>query len=498
MPDRNWNRSYMQEMQLAMESYVDRQRRLEMERLEREAQERIEMARINRLRDRIRSVEAPRWTISSEPVDALIDVPDNYRMEWDYQVTSPDVENKESIKMEKRLDRKTIKNMEIFPKCVTKIDGYKDVVWTPKIALIFEKRIQAFKTLLETMDKDIDGYEEIRSKLQAHRKIRKNRTFQVVYKSPKHEVETYLTVENGKFVNGGPKDSRHFVLKRIREKIVNKRDKLKNPKMDVKIFQGYEFEMVGGVHCNPGGIKRISSDYKWNIMNQTKKPCQFDDYVGVEIEFISEYAQDQVREELIKADLHKHTYVKYDGSIEFDDVEDSEDWDDYYGHEVNVIAPRDKIGDIIERVCKVIVNKVDGRINYSCGLHVHLDVRNKNKEKVFRNLVRAQDLLFKLVDDNRQRSTYCHKVTNDDWNRTSRDHYVAINGPEAYDKFGTIEVRMHHGSTDAKEINNWIKLLNRISDFRGSFQKPLSSLNEVHEVVSIDTEVFDYYKRLAS
>ena len=161
------------------------------------------------------------------------------------------------------------------------------------------------------------------------------------------------------------------------------------------------------------------------------------------------------------------------------------------------------------------------RVNSSCGLHVHLDMRQRRPTKCYKNLIRTQDILMQLVDSTRRNNVeYCEKVNVDpallkklyfsdtgkpDYNgmyigrgnqssNPTYDRYTAINA-QAYYKFRTIEVRLHHGSIDMTEIYNWCLLLTTIVDAR-TIANPITNLEQLKSSCrAMKTQTVKYINR---
>jgi hypothetical protein len=167
------------------------------------------------------------------------------------------------------------------------------------------------------------------------------------------------------------------------------------------------------------------------------------------------------------------------------------------GFEINTApASGDMYIKQLDDICDSL-KKAGGFVNNSCGLHVHVDARDYNYEKMLRyiklwNLI--ENGMFSLVPASRANSGYCAKI-GDHWvdniaynnrNRTNRrkfahtvddvltsvyddsaataakyktsrrpgQRYKAIN-IHSWVYRGTIENRMHSGTVDAWKIAHW-------------------------------------------
>lgn len=96
------------------------------------------------------------------------------------------------------------------------------------------------------------------------------------------------------------------------------------------------------------------------------------------------------------------------------------------------------------------------KVDRSCGLHVHIDVRDLSTteaQRVYERLQKCSAALKLLVPDSRLHNRYCMWRANA--GRGSR--YAAINF-QSYYKFKTIEFRCQSGSTERTKIEMWSEL----------------------------------------
>ncbi len=150
----------------------------------------------------------------------------------------------------------------------------------------------------------------------------------------------------------------------------------------------------------------------------------------------------------------------------------------YKGFEIRVLAKTSNYRKIINAVCKII-QAHGGFVNHTCGLHVHLDMRQQvTAVPAFKNLVMAQDKFFPLLEKSRQRNSYARRVgtskikTPLDWEDLfyGVSRYSSVN-PKATTEHGTLEVRAHEGTLDANIINSWIAYLWAVVDNRSPDKK---------------------------
>ena len=161
---------------------------------------------------------------------------------------------------------------------------------------------------------------------------------------------------------------------------------------------------------------------------------------------------ERIKEAFKSAKLHD-IQVKSDGSIDYDSSCE-------IPVEVTFTCSINNL-EKIDRVCAVL-NKLDAKVDDSCGLHVHIDMRNLTKSVMMEEthrLINALPVLTRLVPKSRRSNTYCQ---NNKGKISQNDRYYMINYT-AYSKFKTIECRLHSGTTNAKKIKNWCILLHKIS-----------------------------------
>jgi hypothetical protein len=151
-----------------------------------------------------------------------------------------------------------------------------------------------------------------------------------------------------------------------------------------------------------------------------------------------------------------------DGSINVDD--DNEET----ALEARILTSIDDLSNL-EAFCKVL-SEVGAKVNKSCGLHVHLDMRDyeRRPSTVVSRLEAALPLLRAMIPKSRVDNTYCSNDVGSKANGSGRgDRYSAINDLDAFDKFKTIEIRLHSGTVSFTKISNWIRILYSIARSEG-------------------------------
>jgi len=136
-------------------------------------------------------------------------------------------------------------------------------------------------------------------------------------------------------------------------------------------------------------------------------------------------------------------------------ISTSEDYHYETGQEAKVMLRYGKWNRLTS-VCKHIRSQ-GGEINKSCGLHVHLDVRNISKAATItrcRRLETALPWLLKIIPPSRaEGNTYCSPTF------SQYDKYHAITMHSFRRQRKSIEVRCHSATLNPKKIIRWIELL---------------------------------------
>ncbi len=121
---------------------------------------------------------------------------------------------------------------------------------------------------------------------------------------------------------------------------------------------------------------------------------------------------------------------------------------------------------------------VEPAFNDTCGLHVHVDVRDFNDEQLL-NLVRAlkdtKDTWFDYVNYNRHDNQFCYADLPDIneydgivnvFNKMAKTRYHWVN-LHSIRNHGSIEFRLHEATEDTDKINTWIMMIvNFVSDVK--------------------------------
>lgn len=142
-----------------------------------------------------------------------------------------------------------------------------------------------------------------------------------------------------------------------------------------------------------------------------------------------------------------------------------------HGRGLELVSPKLR-GDAgfaeLEKVC-VALNEAGATVDASCGLHVHHDFRGLTLDQIKRQvlaMVDAQAYVMSMVAPSRRGNTYCPE-----WDTRHRQqvelatelHRIGQIGPRgvvnmwAYGEHGSVEIRAHAGTTNARKIAAWVR-----------------------------------------
>lgn len=242
----------------------------------------------------------------------------------------------------------------------------------------------------------------------------------------------------------------------------------------------------GNVMTEPGQILQMHVRKNCSKVFEPKVPQIANRHLGIEIEFCSKIKQNDIVLELYRSGLYKFVQLKEDNSLRPRPGE--------FGYEFAILlretSYKKELRQIITFLTKIGATATDRR----CGLHVHTDMRRRNKDVVYNNLVACQEALWKVVDPLRYDTEFCRIVNctkfplHFDGSRVER--YKTINAA-AYYRHKTIEIRMHEGCVDFKIICNWVDLLLKIINFKRKIKGNVLSLFSLKKRIKIPNLLFD-------
>lgn len=203
--------------------------------------------------------------------------------------------------------------------------------------------------------------------------------------------------------------------------------------------------------------------------------CGDGDYVCEECNGDDNSRYDQFCDDLLVENITLCT-LKYDGSLGNSGIEITLLFDAQFGYGK------------LEKLCKLL-NKYNATVTHQCGLHVHIDKANHGEFSL-----EAWDLLAKklsgFIPESRRENTYC-KIQ-----ASENERYSAINLCNT----GTIEYRLHTGSTNFQKIRNWCMLLNTIKLYSNdathdSFKQLVGSNRDMYRVLGLPIHIRAYLNK---
>lgn len=227
-------------------------------------------------------------------------------------------------------------------------------------------------------------------------------------------------------------------------------------------------------------------------------------WIGVEIECFIPVADGtnlthEQFEKLLEKERIKYCDVKHDGSIRPDERA--------LAVEITILT---KINDFsnLEKLCKFL-SQHKAKVNKSCGLHVHLDQRDvfirhrrsresvEMKKELSNRLMRLNQclpLLSSAVPKSRRENSYCSLARS---RMNQRGRYYAIN-TAALQRYSTLEIRLHSGTTDYVKISNWIKLvygISRCNKIKNSSRHIVNTFEQLKQkyLTDMSLEMFNYF-----
>lgn len=240
----------------------------------------------------------------------------------------------------------------------------------------------------------------------------------------------------------------------------------------------------GWTHMRPNTFYNIMLTRLNNKAFEPKKPTTGDNHIGLELELLCKATKSELEAEIVRAKLEEFIQIKDDGSINNEEG--------YYPHEICILTKEHEFANIVERTCKLL-HEQHAKVNKSCGMHVHLDMRHRDESLAFHNLVTAQPLLYSMNPKSRLNGQYSRKTKNKSFaptgNRNNR--YLGVN-PEAYKEHETLEIRIHSGTVSATKIINWVNLLRLIISKPERIKRSPTTFKGFMKAFNVEKELAQY------
>ena len=196
---------------------------------------------------------------------------------------------------------------------------------------------------------------------------------------------------------------------------------------------------------------KVSAVQRMKACNFVPQSFRYEKAIGLEMEGFSVHDHSTLSKE-----LPHWCRVAGDGSIRTNQSNE-------IAAEVKAVFPRSSLEPRLYR----LATRLKGlglKCNRSCGLHVHFDMRGKDRSEVLKIAKRTNkwlEALQQLVPSSRRDQNYCKFGIS----TTGSDRYRAVNFA-AFDKYQTLEVRLHSATFDYAKILSWIRLCELIMAIR--------------------------------
>lgn len=167
-------------------------------------------------------------------------------------------------------------------------------------------------------------------------------------------------------------------------------------------------------------------------------------YVGIELEFdlpnkdVFKSLKDCLTKHLPCSTIHYEHIAFTSGGLKD------------YAYEVTLLCVEDDYEYAVSILLSAL-KQAGAFIDDRCGLHVHLDMRQRDKQEQYLKFVDHQDFLFTKVAKHRINNQYCERSS-----KTFQWKHSAIYKSMDY---VTLEIRMKESVLDDEAICDWVALL---------------------------------------
>lgn len=197
---------------------------------------------------------------------------------------------------------------------------------------------------------------------------------------------------------------------------------------------------------------------------------------GIELEVTTRLSRTEVVNALVES-----ADVKVQEAGNYSATSDSE-WSVKYDGSINgweIVSPPTTETSELKEVCRVLRKELKAKGSPKCGMHIHIDISdlNINQIKNIYNLYfkYEKNAIKSIMRKHRAHNSYCQSITREElirinqleslseFNKFSRhsSRYKTLNA-QAFVKFGTLEFRHHHGTTDINEVLTWLEITQKI------------------------------------
>lgn len=374
--------------------------------------------------------------------------------------------------------------------------------------LVFAREKRELKAAMACLTRDTPAWAYLRQRLQAARQQTKARLSRITPTMLRLEYQGQASVLTG---DADLKKAWIALRDRIRAEVRRRRHNMREVLADTWLgfmregFQtglprqrvtqqrysnGVILTTVCGVHTEPGEYRLAYMGKMRAQFMQPKAPRENDArrWVSVEIECIIGTLNEAFYDHALQLNIAPYVCVKGDGSLRRNDG-------DTKGNPVEIVvsAPKEEIERVIEATCQALA-ACEAYVNKTCGLHIHLDMRNFDRNTAFSNLVAGQKVLRSLVPEHRVKNRFCKPVGRRDW-PANDDRYKAVNHC-AWRRHRTVEVRLFAGCIDATKIIGYVKVCSAMAYAKDPVKRAPSSAKGWQKAnpEAVDTNLIDWVK----
>ncbi len=325
--------------------------------------------------------------------------------------------------------------------------------------------------------------------IQANRKIMRTLQYKIYTMNiyiKKYKYKSGKMLQTYELRSHNQQNFKVFINEAINVAIRSARQDLKPINIPVKIGQVLAYKH-GGIFTEEGTILKAYVKKNINNLYDGKVPTTQKRYIGIELEFCAPIKEEQLALKIFKSGLHKFVQLKEDGSLRPRAKE--------FAFELAILLEETTYKKGLKNIINLLTEIKAVAKDRRCGLHIHFDMRHRDKDLVYNNLVACQYALLSIVDPERYNNEFCTVVKNrkfpTEFKGDRSERYKTINAA-AYYKYRTIEIRMHEGSVDYKEISNWIDLLMKITNYSKKFKDNVTELVVLKKRLKLKEKLFNY------
>ncbi len=224
----------------------------------------------------------------------------------------------------------------------------------------------------------------------------------------------------------------------------------------------------------------------------SKAVTGFGRYLGIEIECLIPRTADYRSSESFAAWIKdksgqkiKYLSVVDDGSLR--------PGDGFFSVELRLLTMKDDFSNL-KQTCDLL-RTIGAKVNKSCGLHVHLDMRQPEDDVALdtmnlkaRRIGNSLDILKLMIPSSRRENSFCKLSVG---RVDSSDRYYAVN-KSSFNKHKTLEIRLHSGTTNYKKIKNWCELLLALAECKKLSRNHPETVERFFELSDLNEELKAY------